>query len=201
MAATAQQLAAEYRAHGDEEAAKRLYDLFVGEMLELVRWKLRGTEDRGALDSEGIVHSGFESFFSAIRRPGFDPWQGKVGGYLAVIVSRKVFSALRRRRLVSTSAPDDVTTIIDAAAALAEGKTTEQEVLAVFHEGIEPLLEDLTKREREIIRRFLDNHDDRGLEQIARDFKWAKPRVENVVDQFIARLRTQSEGLAGSQEN
>jgi RNA polymerase sigma-70 factor, ECF subfamily len=172
---------------GDERAAAELFDRFAERMLALVRRQLSGTSHRAAFDSEGIVQEGFRSFFSAVRKPHFDPHKGSIGGLLARIVLRKAQTKVRRKHPESL-APD----VADAAGAMVSllaGGLTEQEIEVTLREQVSHVLKGFTERERTIVESFLDPCADRSIADVARACRRSLTTVEDVIDRFIAGLQ------------
>jgi len=86
---------------------------------------------------------------------------------LATIVSRKAFIKLRRKYPLNY-APEDIGVIKEATAALLDADLSEQEVEADLSEKVATILSDLTKREREVVKLFLDRQQERSLQEIAK---------------------------------
>ena len=173
---------------GDVDAATELHNRFLGQMLNLVRAMLKGHDNRGVFDSEGIVQEGFKSFFSAVRKPTFDPEKGRIGGYLAAIVANK--TRIKLRRLYPVNVPsEDLNVIADAAAAFAMGSLSEPEVNTALSQVVGGILDDCTSKEREILNIYLDTEDDRSKAEIARACRRSRTTVEDVIVRFSMRLR------------
>jgi DNA-directed RNA polymerase specialized sigma24 family protein len=173
---------------GDEHAATELHDRFVRGMIAKVRYMLLQADNRGAIDSEGIVQEAFRSFFSAVLKPAFDPDKGKVGGYLAAIVANKVRARLRRRQPRGVD-PEGLSAITDAAVAFAAGNLTEPEVEATLSETVADLFEDATPKEIEVLKLFLDVDDERSRAELAKATRRSLTSVGDVIDRFTERLR------------
>ena len=189
MESNDQSLVKRYR-KGDVDAAGELHDRFSGQMLSLVRAMLKGHKNRGVFDSEGIVQEGFKSFFSAVRKPAFDPEKGKIGGYLAAIVANKTRIKLRRLYPANV-ASEDLKAIADTAAAFAMGSLSEPEVNTALSQVVGDILDGTTPKEREILNIYLDIEDDRSPAEIARDCRRSRTTVHDVIDRFSSRLREQ----------
>ena len=179
-------LVARYR-DGDQDAATELHGRFVREMVARVRHILRDSRNRAAIDSQAIVQEGFKSFFSAVRKPSFDAAKGNIGGYLAAIVKNKTLAKLRRK-YPSNLVAEEVNAIADAAAALSEGSLTEQEVNVSLHEALDDLVDDFTPKEREVLSCYLDEDDERSLQEIADGCGRSLATVERVIASFTAQL-------------
>ncbi|MBY0512838.1 MAG: hypothetical protein K2P78_02885 [Gemmataceae bacterium] len=80
---------------GDQDAARRLYERFVDQLIRLAARKLKYQLGSGA-DPESVAHSVFESFFEGMQQKQFElrNW-GMVFGLLAHITFRK---CMRRKR-------------------------------------------------------------------------------------------------------
>src|SRR5262245_9459658 len=80
---------------GDQDAARRLYERFVDQLIRLASRKLKYQLGSGA-DPESVAHSVFESFFEGMHQKQFElrNW-GMVFGLLAHITFRK---CMRRKR-------------------------------------------------------------------------------------------------------
>ncbi len=190
MDPTLEELVARFRA-GDQDAARELYERFAAEMLALVRWRLANNPVRGALDSGGIVQSGFRSFFRAITKPAFDPKRGSIGGLLATIVSRKALVQLRRKFPVNAD-PAELGTVANMIGSLLE--LTEVEVEVSRQEVVAEALEAFTEWERQIIALHLDRETEWSFADIARECRLSETTVEDVIDRFYAALQRLSAG-------
>jgi DNA-directed RNA polymerase specialized sigma24 family protein len=158
-------------------------------MLALVRRQLSrpGQGHRAAFDSEGIVQEGFRSFFSAVRKPHFDPHKGSIAGLLARIVLRKAQTKMRRKYpdsldLDAPSAAGFMTSVL-------EGRLSEQDIELTLREQVSQVLDGFTDRERKIIESFLDPHADRSIAEVAKDCRRSLTTIEDVIDRFIEGLQ------------
>ncbi len=179
-------LVARFRS-GDEEAGAELYRRFSGRLLLMVKRRLEGARCRGALDSEAILQEGFRSFFSAVKKPHFDPHKGNIGGLLSRIVLRK--AQTRARRKYPEAATPEAMDGAGAMASLLSGQLSEQEVAAGVAEAVDSVLDRLTDRERLIMEAFLDEEAGRSIAEVARSCRRSVTTVEGVIDRFIRDLR------------
>jgi DNA-directed RNA polymerase specialized sigma24 family protein len=187
MDSTIERLICEFRT-GNQEAAKELYERFVGQMLVMVRRMLGTASNRAAFDSEGIVQSGFQSFFSSIQKTNFDSRKGKIGGLLVRIVSCKAYRQLRRK-FPATFASEDIRDAREITGALLDAKLSEPEVQAVLRERASKILEDFTEGEHQILELYFDLSDERSILKIASLCQRSVTSVEKVINRFIEQLQ------------
>lgn len=173
---------------GDDSAATELYDLFSGQMIALVHKLVRSATHRGAIDSEGIINSGFRSFLSAIRKPTFDSRTKRVGGLLATIVARKAYAKLRRK-YPHQSPSEDIQQMRDSSATILEAKWSEQEVESILREAIASTLDDMTEKEKRVLELYLDRDQERSLQEIATACRRTLTTVEDIIDRFTVALQ------------
>jgi RNA polymerase sigma factor (sigma-70 family) len=181
------ELLTQFRA-GDEDAARELFDRFSGEMMNLVRRRLSGLRRRTGLDSEGILQEGFRSFFSAIKKPTFDPERASLGALLNTIVSRKVCLHLRRKYPPSVAA-GEIGAVRDVTAALLDADLSEPEMAAALWEAVSTTLEEFTDRERLVLELYLDPWNEASAQDIARLRRTTTKSVNQTIAHFTDQLR------------
>jgi len=160
------ELVRRYRA-GDEDAATQLHELYIVEMLQMVRRKLAEVRERGHFDSEGIVQSGFRSWFSAIKKPQFNEAQWNIGALLNTIVERKCLVQLRRKNKTISLDPEDLHLTIERVISAMDDAESAQELAAQWNEAFNAALADMTPLEVRIVMMSLDANPPRTLEEIA----------------------------------
>lgn len=175
---------------GDQEAASELFHAFSGQMAALASRMVREHFSKSAIDVEGIVNSGFRSFFSAVLKPSFDSRAGQIGGLLATIVSRKALVRLRRK-YPTTLEPDDFQCAVDVFAKQSLGDLSDLELTYDMREVIAPVIADLTEKEQRLLIAMLDPSDERSIDEIAIDHKSSLITAHNLFDSVQAQLRAQ----------
>jgi DNA-directed RNA polymerase specialized sigma24 family protein len=188
MEATDQELVKRFR-EGDERAAKELYGRHVETMLEMVGRKLRDVSSRGWYDSEGIVNSGFRSFFSQVKKPNFDPDTWRVAALLTTIVQRKFLVQARRKAAPRGHDPEDLRLIAENAVAMSADAASMQEAETCVNEVIAAALEETTDLDRSILQRWLDKDIERTLDDIADECGCSLSGVKGCLKRFESRLR------------
>lgn len=177
---------------GDPVAARKLWERFSAEMLARVHSILRSSGNRGAFDSEGIVNSGYRSFFSAIQKPDFDSRCKRIGGLLATIVARKTYAKLRRKH--PTNSPiEDISQLREASYWLVDDRFSEPEAEFSLREVVERIAADMTPSERKALDLYLDQSNEYNVYEIAKRCRRSVTTVEDVVARFTARLRSELE--------
>jgi len=173
---------------GDQSAASELHDIFVGEMLVLARRHVQECLTHSAIDVEGIVNSGFRSFFSAILKTDFNSRGGKIGGLLATIVSRKALAKLRRKYPLAI--PNEaIAPVAEVVAANINQHYTEAEAYTDLLEILKPVLETMTIKELEIIHSLLDPFDERSVRELAEQHHSSTATIQDLVDRLKSALR------------
>lgn len=173
---------------GDQSAATQLHDVFISEMLVLARRHVQDCISPSAVDVEGIVNSGFRSFFSAVLKPNFDSRGGKIGGLLATIVSRKALKALRRKypTVIPNEAIDPVAEVVSANI---QQHYTEQDAYSDLLEILKPLLATMTLKELEIIHSLLDPFDERSVAELAEYHHTSTATIRELMDRIKKWLK------------
>ena len=180
-------LVAQYR-RGDDSAATEMHDIFRSEMLLLARRHVQDCLTPSAIDVEGIVNSGFRSFFSAMLKPSFETRGGEIGGLLATIVSRKALKALRRKypAVVPNEAVDP---IVEVVTANLRRHYTEEDAFADLKEILKPLLATMTLKELEIIQSLLDPFDERTVAELAEYHHSSTATIRDLMDRVKRMLK------------
>ncbi|MEW4453628.1 hypothetical protein AB1L30_13220 [Bremerella sp. JC817] len=174
--------------NGDDLAAAELHAIFAGEMLNLARRHVAGFLTPSAVDVEGIVNSGFRSFFSAMLKPNFDSRGGKIGGLLSVIVSRKALVALRRK--YPTALPhESVDAVAEVVSANLRQQYTEDDAFADLQVVLKPLLSTMTLKELEIIHSLLDPFDERSIVELANHHHSSTATIRELLDRIKSSLK------------
>lgn len=173
---------------GDKVAAEELWKRFSGEMLAHVHAILRSASNRGAFDSEGILNSGYRSFFSAIQKPDFDSRSRRVGGLLATIVARKTYAKMRRK--YPTNSPiEDISQLREATDWLIDDRFSEPEAESSLREMVARIAAEMTPSERKALDMYVDQSNDYTVYEIAKRCRRSVTTVEDVIARFTARLR------------
>jgi DNA-directed RNA polymerase specialized sigma24 family protein len=91
---------------GDPEAARQLWDVYYGRMVELARIKLQGTARRAA-DEEDVALSAFKSFCRGAREGQFSQVHdgANLWPLLMALTSHKAIDLLRHERRVKRGGP------------------------------------------------------------------------------------------------
>lgn len=183
-----QELVGRFR-EGDEHAARELHQRHVQAMLEMVSRKLRDVVSRGWYDSEGIVNSGFRSFFSQIKKPNFDPDKWRTGALLSTIVQRKFLVQARRKAAPSGHDPENLRLIAENAIAMSADASSMQEAESCVNEVMTAALAEATDQDRSILQRWLDKDVERTLDDIAEECGCSLSAVKGCLKRFESRLR------------
>lgn len=171
---------------GDEAAAEELWACYSSGMLVRVKALLRSVGNRGAFDSEGIVNSGYRSFFSAIKKPDFDLRSKRIGGLLATIVARKAYAKLRRKYPADSSLQDH-STLREATSAIVD--YTEPEAETDLREIMFRVVADMTEREQQALDLYLDRDNEYSVSDIAKQCRRTVTTIEDIIQRFESQLR------------
>jgi DNA-directed RNA polymerase specialized sigma24 family protein len=170
-------------AAGDQEAARRIHERFVG---ALVRLAARSLPRRPGLlaDPESIAQSVFLSFFTGQRRGAYqlDSW-AMVYGLLAHITLTKCLSRVRAARRRKRDPGAAVVTLEDWQQAAA-GPGPEDE--AVLAELLDAALDGLAPDERAMIEGVLGGE---SPAEVALRVRRSDRTVQRAVERFQKRLR------------
>jgi DNA-directed RNA polymerase specialized sigma24 family protein len=175
---------------GDQEAARALYERYARRMLRNVQLRLRFVVNRGAYDSEGILQDGFRSFFSAVGKPEFDSTRWVIAGLLGRIIFWKCMLALRRPRPIGVD-PENLALIIEGAIECSKRADSAQVVAAQCDELVHLLQGEMTQLERRILSIYLDEEDQRSLDEIGETCGCSVTTVRATMKTFEAALRRQ----------
>lgn len=175
--------------NGDADAARELHARHVQAMLELVSRKLREVSSRGWYDSEGIVNSGFRSFFSQVKKPNFDPEKWRTGALLSTIVQRKFLVQARRKAAPSGHDPENLRLIAENAIAMSADAASMQEAESCVNEVMAAALSEATDQDRIVLQRWLDKDVERTLDDIAEECDCSLSAVKGCLKRFESRLR------------
>jgi RNA polymerase sigma factor (sigma-70 family) len=167
---------------GDQEAAREIYERFVGQLVALAARKLDRRLGAKA-DPETVAHSAFESFFVRYRSGAVEVhnW-GMVFGLLAHITVRK---ALNRNRYHRQQRRDDTGTVsFEDWQAVARGPSVEDEVEVA--ELLTATLNGFDPDEREVIETYM-NGSTPGA--VAQKVGLSTRTVQRILERFRTRLQ------------
>lgn len=182
------ELIARFR-NGDEDAARELHERHVQAMLEMINCKLRDVSSRGWYDAEGIVNSGFRSFFSAVTKPKYDLEKSRAVALLCTIVQRKFLVQARRPQRPSGHDPESLRLMVENAIAMSADAASMQEAESCVNEVMTSALAEATDQDRSILQRWLDKDVERTLDDIAEECGCSLSAVKGCLKRFESRLR------------
>jgi RNA polymerase sigma factor (sigma-70 family) len=169
--------------HGDQEAARKLYERFIDQLIRLAGRKLK-YQLGSAADPESVAHSVFESFFEGVQRKRFElrNW-GMVFGLLAHIAFRK---CLRRKReeMQGRRIPGGKLNPLEGWEVVTAAPGPEEE--AMVADLLATALEDLDADERSIIEEYMKGV---TVDGVARQVKLSERTVHRVVARFRTKLQ------------
>lgn len=181
------QLIKKYR-DGSEEAAQELFANFSHQMATVATKVAQKFHTPSAIDVEGAVNSGFRSFFSEIEKPTFDSRGGKIGGLLATIVYRKALLRIRRLKGKPLAVQHE-TEILDFLVS-EEGSTySHEELRQDIGEVIEPILNELTNKEKSIVIAILAPSEERSFDELALVFRTSRSTIDQLWKAVQTKVR------------
>ena len=182
-----EQLIQEYRS-GSQEAASELFMLFSNDMARVASRVAQKFHSPEAIDIEGVVNSGFRSFFSAVDKPNFQSRGGEVGGLLATIVSRKALLRIRKlsRRPMPLKGDSEV---LDFLLSDAANDYAERHLIDDLNELLHPILEQLTSKERAIVVAILNPFENQSFEDLADQFRTSQHSIETLWRSLQSKIR------------
>ena len=168
---------------GDQEAARKLYERFIDQLIRLASRKLKFQLGSGA-DPESVAHSVFESFFEGVSRKQFElrNW-GMVFGLLAHITFRKCLRR-KRREMQERHIPGGKLLAIDDWEAINPTPGPEEE--AMVADLLATALAEFDAEERMVIEEYMKGV---TVDSVAQQVKLSERTIHRVVAKFRAKLQ------------
>jgi DNA-directed RNA polymerase specialized sigma24 family protein len=186
--------------NGDEDAAERLYARHAKFVLDLIRSKLPPVQDRPHIGSEDVRQEAFRSFFSAVKKPTFNPTQWNIVGLLVKIAKCKSYATFRKRRGPVAVDRDRLQYLIDVEQANRADGAACQAVVREWQELFERVLKLLPTWQKEVMAHVLDDQNEWTLDDIARMCDCDRIAVELAIKAFETKLREILRRLESGQE-
>ena len=182
---------------GDDQAAKIVFDRYVGRLIGLARKRLSARLSQ-RLDPEDVVQSAFRSFFRKAGKGEFvvdDP--GDLWRLLVVITLNKLrrnveHHTAAKRNMGRESAQSDDDQGDQGPTANVQGRVDAPDAAIEIHEELVLLMHDFSEEQRRIVELRLQGYQ---IEEIASDVSKSERTVRRTMERLKQRLTERAAGI------